>query len=435
MRSISDGVGKSGGVKAPWRLFQLAMAIFVYLPDAQAAEPVTISFSQATKVPIQKGWIWKVKAPTGSQIVVTAKPEFFKQSKAITLKYGTNQEGSGWHESLFAPGSTSLTLNAKGVAAAPLKFNVSTQWSVMACYSWKPPGSSQKTDSCSAVVYFEGVDPLKEGANKLISFFFHPPSGVSAKEPNAVAVKPSGQELKLRAPKDLLMRSTTKKFRLLWISGGTASLPASEKQPPGQVAFSFTGDQKLGVAKIDMEGNDWGEITVPLDFGPHKSKLNWTLKACTEVDWSGEICSITRQIELVQTPVIKMSDQFKDPKVDPNQPLPPLPPPPSGGGGGGGGKGNMMAPPPVLSAPAAGISAPTAPTPQGSPPAPAMAPASPEAGRTAPAAGVPGCTPIAGAPGQYACATREAHTGCERLRVAGAAGIRACTAGSEGGRR
>lgn len=395
-----------------------------------AAEPVSISFSQAT----QAGQVWKVKAPGGSQIVVKATPEFYKQSKSIALKYAVS--GSGWKESLFPPGPTALTLNAGGTAAAPLKFNISTQWGVQACYSWKPPGADQKTDTCTGMVYFEGVDPLKTGAEKLITFYFHPPSNVGAKQPGAVAVKPSGQELRLRVAKDVLMRSTTKKFRLLWIPGGTASLPESEQQPPGQVSFGGSAEWGINPAKVDMMGNDWGEIVVPLNFGQHKKQPHWTLKACTEIDWSGEICSITRQIDLVQDPVIKMSDQFKDPKVDPNQPLPPLSPPPSGGGGGGGGgKGNMMAPPPVLSAPAAGISAPTAPIPQGSPPAPAMAPASPEAGRMAPAAGVPGCTPIAGAPGQYACATREAHAGCERLRVAGAAGIRACTAGSEGGRR
>lgn len=397
--------------------------------SAAAAEPVTITFSQATQAPMQKGWIWKVKAPTGSQIVVTAKPEFFKQSKAITLKYGTNQEGSGWHESLIAPGPTSLTLNAQGVAAAPLKFNISTQWSVMACYSWKPPGSSQKTDSCSDMVYFEGVDPQKENANKEITFFFHPPSNASAKLAGAVAVKASGQELRLRAAKDVLMRSTNKKFRLYWDNG--SPLPENEKQPPGHVYFGT--DPKWGgtAAKVDMQGNDWGEIVVPLDFGPHKGKPNWTLKACTEIDWSGEICSNTRIIELVQPQVAKISDLPKDHKVDPSQPIPPLAPPPSGGGGGGGegGKGNLMAPPPMLGQPAAGIPAPTAPAPQGQPLTPAMAPAIP------PAAGVPGCSAVAGVPGQYACSTREAYAGCERLRAAGAAGIRTCTAGSEGRRR
>jgi hypothetical protein len=232
----------------------------------------------------------------------------------------------------------------------------------------------------------------------------------------------------LRVAKDVLIRSTNKKFRLYWDSGGI--LPENEKHPPGHVYFGPNPKWGGTAATVDMEGNDWGEIVVPLDFGPHKNKQNWTLKACTEIDWSGEICSITRQIELVQTPVIKMSDQSMDHKVDTGQPLPPLLPPPSGGGGGGGGNENMMAPPPVLGAPATNVPSPSAPVPQGSPPAPMMspptAPASANTGRTAPATGVPGCAPVPGAPGQYACATREAYAGCERLRASAASGVRIC---------
>lgn len=39
---------------------------------------------------------------------------------------------------------------------------------------------------------------------------------------------------------------------------------------------------------------------------------------------------------------------------------------------------------------------------------------------------VPGCEPLAGRPGEYACATREAYASCERLRAAGTAGMRQC---------
>ena len=451
---------------------------------AMGAQPVSISFTQATQQALQSGVVWKVRAPTGSQIVVKASSDFTKQSKNISLKYSVF--GTGWKESLVPPGPTALTLNASGMAAAPLKFAISTQWGVQACYSWKPPGSNQKTDACTDQLFFEGVDPLKTSAEKLITFFFHPPSDVSAKQSGALAVKPSGQELRLRIAKDILMRSTTKTFRLVWIPGGTSALPASEPQPPGQVGFSFTGTGKLGDAKIDMMGNDWGEIVVPLDFGPHKKNPFWTFKACTEIDWSGEICSITRQIELIQTPVIKMSDQPKDPKINPGQPWPPvLSPLPRGGGSGDGksgragksgslpaGRANTMEPPPVLGAPAASTAVPVPPAPRGQPPLPVMAPAvTPSAALPPPApmqgapAGpaqpmsapptlapppalapaqapapiapmaapqVPGCAPLAGQAGHYACATREAHAACERLRATGVAGIGQCH--SPGGR-
>lgn len=79
----------------------------------------------------------------------------------------------------------------------------------------------------------------------------------------------------------------------------------------------------------------------------------------------------------------------------------------------------VMAPPPVLAP-----GAPAAP--------PALAPPPVGSGPMAPAAGVPGCTSIAGSPGQYACATREAVAGCERMRIAGNSGVRACLA--SGGR-
>ena len=443
------GIGDGFRMARQWlRFVVLASAALAGLPVAMAAGPVSISFSEAT-LPAQ---IWEVKAPTGSQLVVKATPDFYKQSKSITLKYSLWSMG-GWQESIV-PWPTALTLNATGVASVPLKFTTSTHWGVQACYSWKPPGSKQKQDACTDVVYFEGVDPLKKNAEKLITLFFLPPSYVSAKTPGAVAIKPSGQELRLRAAKDILIRSTTKKFRLFWTPEGAGSLPESETQPPGRVVFGSTGDLKWEEAKVDIDwmGNAWGEIAVPVDFGAHKKKLGWTLKACTEIDWSGEICSGTAMIELVQPPVIKMSDQPKDFKVDTNQPLPPLSPPPSEGGGGGGksgqtgksgnlpaGNANIMAPPPVLGAPAAGPPVPAPPAPRGQPSLPAMAPAvapSPaDAARTAPVTGVPGCSPVPGLAGQYACATREAYAGCERLRASAASGVRTCQFGGGDQRR
>lgn len=446
------------GIREPRRFAQTASAIVFALlasatsASAQGAQPVTLSFTQATQKSIQSSTVWQVRAPTGSQIVIKASPDLAKQTKKIFLKYAVS--GTGWQESLFPPGPTELSLNAGGMAAASLKFAVSSQWGVQACYAWTPPGSNQKADACTDKVYFEGVDPLKTGAEKLITFYFQPPASASAKQPGAVVAQPSGQELRLRVAKDVLMRSTTKKFRLVWTPGGAASLPASEAQPPGQVGFSFSGTEKLGDIKIDMMMNDWGEIVVPLDFGPHKNKPSWSLKACTEVDWSGEICSSTRQIELVQTPVIKMSDQPKDPKIDPNQKLPPPPSPGGqGGGGGGGGQGgraggmpagggNVLAPPPLLGAPAAVPSQPNPALPpaavrQGSVPSPILAPARTpaEAGGMAPATDIPGCVPLTGSPGQYSCGTPEAQAACERQRASGASGIRACNAIAEGRRR
>ena len=103
----------------------------------------------------------------------------------------------------------------------------------------------------------------------------------------------------------------------------------------------------------------------------------------------------------------------------------------------------MMAPPPSMAPPPVLVPAvPSAATPpasgtggrQAAPPvvapAPGMTPPPGAAGMPAPAVVVPGCTPVAGAPGQYACTTREAYAGCERLRAAGSAGIRACNADS-----
>ena len=110
----------------------------------------------------------------------------------------------------------------------------------------------------------------------------------------------------------------------------------------------------------------------------------------------------------------------------------------------------VLAPPPVLVSPPAGLppppmqNAPAGPAqPMAAPPAlapppalvppPTLVPAQAPA-QIAPMVGpqVPGCSPLAGQAGQYACATREAYAGCERLRASGAAGIRQCQ--STGGR-
>jgi len=84
-----------------------------------------------------------------------------------------------------------------------------------------------------------------------------------------------------------------------------------------------------------------------------------------------------------------------------------------------------LGPPPAMVAPA-GLPA-AAPA---RAPSPDMAPPPADAGRAAPTATVPGCAPVAAATGQYACATREAYAGCERLRAAAAPGVRACLFGS-----
>ena len=94
--------------------------------------------------------------------------------------------------------------------------------------------------------------------------------------------------------------------------------------------------------------------------------------------------------------------------------------------------------PPPMMAPPAGL--PPLPTPaapatpaQAMQGAPVMAP--PPTLATPPAASqvqpmrmpqVPGCEPFAGRPGEYACATREAYAGCERLRASATADIRQC---------
>jgi hypothetical protein len=105
-------------------------------------------------------------------------------------------------------------------------------------------------------------------------------------------------------------------------------------------------------------------------------------------------------------------------------PVPPAtgtPPPPT------------MSTPPVLAPGAPGATPPPAsPSPgrQSAPPTmgapPVLAPLPADLSRTAPAANVPGCTAVPGAPGQYACVTREAYAACERLRATAAAGVRAC---------
>lgn len=91
-------------------------------------------------------------------------------------------------------------------------------------------------------------------------------------------------------------------------------------------------------------------------------------------------------------------------------------------------------PPPIMQgAPAVPAPAMTAP-PTMAPP-PLLGPAAPTNTITpiaAPPPQVPGCTPLAGQPGHFSCATREAHAGCERLRASGKVGIRACQGG--GGR-
>lgn len=106
-----------------------------------------------------------------------------------------------------------------------------------------------------------------------------------------------------------------------------------------------------------------------------------------------------------------------------------VPPPPFAPTGG-------LPPPPMPVQPAG--SAPAVPTTGAPSPAPAMGPppvlapgAPPDQGGTMVMPQVPGCAPVAGAPGRYACATREAYAGCQRLRATAASGVRLCQGGGD----
>lgn len=110
---------------------------------------------------------------------------------------------------------------------------------------------------------------------------------------------------------------------------------------------------------------------------------------------------------------------------EPPPPLAPtggLPPPPKPVGPAG-------SAPPV---PTTGAPSPAAPA---LGPPPVLAPVPPAQGGMMVMPQVPGCAPVTGQPGQYACTTREALAGCERLRASAVSGVRACQGGGDRLRR
>jgi len=406
------------------------LAVALAIDTAHAANPLSITFTSAAQKNAGGTVVWQVPAPAGSNMVIKASPGVLAQTKTVTMTW-KGFEGSDQVWAKPAPGPASVQLDASGQATAPIKFAADSykQWQITACVNWQPPNYGHKIDDC-IVSYMEGEDNLAKKSESLILI-------VSPEHPapthNWKKIPKQGNYLGVAVQEDLVAKSPDKLVRLKYES---SNLNSDNKTTWPASTGSMT-PKTMSLSGIASQGG-WVKKSESLIPDPQVGEwLN--IRACMTIEYSGEVCSASYAYQLTESKTVKMSDQPKDHKVDSSQPLPPVSPPPSGGGGGGGaGKGNLMAPPPMLGAPAAGIPAPAAPAPQ-PPAAPAMAPAvaplPDNAGRTPPAAGVPGCAPIAGATGQYACATREAFAGCERLRVAGAAGIRACTAGSEGRRR
>lgn len=399
------------------------------LANAHAADPLTVSFTSATKKTVKGSPLWEVPAPSGSNMVIQAASNVFAQTKSVTIKWKGFQDTSQvWPKP--PPGPTSAQLGTGGKTSVPIQFDKDSykQWQITACVNWQPPGYDHKIDDCINV-FMEGVDLVAKSAGNLIKIVSpaHPEPSY-----NWIKTPKKGNTIGVSVHGDVLSKSADKLVKLKYQSSnltseGTAWPMSIDKLTPK--AISLSGVTSKG---------GWTQKSEPL--APDPDMGEWlVVRACLTIEYSGEVCSNAYGYQLTDSQVIKMSDQPKNPQIDLSQPLPPLPPPSGGGGGGGSGKGNMMAPPPVMGAPAASPPFPTLTAPQGQPPSPAMAPAaSPppvEAGRMAPAASVPGCTPVPGAPGQYACATREAYAGCERLRASAASGVRLCLGGGDRLRR
>lgn len=407
------------------------LAVALAIDTAQAANPLSITFTSAAQKNAGGTVVWLVPAPAGANMVIKASPGVLAQTKTVTMTW-KGFEGSDQVWAKPPPGPASVQLDASGQATAPIKFAADSykQWQITACVNWQPPNYGHKIDDC-VVSYMEGENNLAKKSESLILI-------VSPEHPapthNWQKIPKQGNYLGVAVQEDLVAKSPDKLVRLKYESSNLNSDNKTTWPAP-------TGSMTPKTMSLSGVASQGGWVKKSESLIPDPQVGEWlTIRACMTIDYSGEVCSANYAYRLTGSATAKMSDQPKDHKVDSNQPLPPVSPPPSGGGGGGGGTGNknLMAPPRMLGAPATGVAAPAAPARQGPAPAPTLSPTAPapaDAGRMAPAAAVPGCSPIAAAPGQHACASRDAYAGCERQRAADAPGIRGCTLAGDGRRR
>ena len=394
------------------------------LAGAHAADPISISVAPATQKTFGNTVVWQAPAPSGSNLVIKAKPEVFAQTKTVTLKWkgyqGTDQV---WIKP--PPGPNSVPLGANGQASVPIKFSEDSykQWLVTACANWQPPGYDHKIDDC-IYVYLEGVDPIASNASNFIKIVSPAHPGLTH---NWVKIPMQGSSIGVSVQNDVLAKSNDKVVRIKYSSSSSTSQPGTSWPAPTEK----TTPKTISLSGAASQGG-WTQKSEPLTPDPNMGE--WmTVKACLTLDYSGEVCSASYAYQLTKPKLKPGMDQ--NPVIDPGK-QPPLPP--QGGGGGQAGQGGnlpagnarMMAPPPVLGAPAAnppGAAAPSPPIQPASPTmAPAVAPPAMQSGRTAPTARVPGCSASPGVSGQFACATAEAYAGCERMRSAGSTGVQAC---------
>ena len=394
----------------------LALAI---LSSAHAADPLTVSFTSATKKPIGGQTLWQVPAPSGASMVIKAAPNVLAQTKNVTLTW----KGFEATDQVFPtppPGPLSVLLSPGGQATVPIVFGKGShkQWRITACAQWQPPGYDHKIDDC-VYAWLEGVDQILSNAGKLIKIVSPAHPGLLH---NWVKIPNNGNSIGVSVHNDVLAKSADKVVRLIYSSKSSGGWPGQEEK---------TFPKTLSLAGA-TSADGWAQKSEQLALDPNTGE--WLhIKACLTLEYSGEVCSASYAYQLTKPKLKPGMDQ--NTVIDPGK-QPPLPPQAGGGGQAGqGGKfpaGNarMMAPPPVLGAPAAnppGAAAPSPPIQPASPTmAPAVAPPAMQSGRAAPTASVPGCSASPGMPGQFACATAEAYAGCERLRSAGSTGVRAC---------
>ena len=389
--------------------------------QALAAEPLSLSFSPATKKNAGGTVVWEVPLASGSNMAIKAASNVLAQTKAVTLMWkgfqGTDQV---WN--MPPPGPASAQLGAGGEASVPISFAKGSykQWQVTACVNWQPPGHDHKSDDC-VTAFVEGIDLVAMNAGKLIKIVSPSHAGLPH---NWEKLSRYGNSIGVSVQDEVLSKSPGKLVTLKYDSHDLASNKKAWPKPVDKIS-----PKSLSLSGATSQGG-WAQMSAPLVLPPETGE--WlTIRACLTVEVSGEICSDAYAYRLTEPPLKAVID--KNPVIDSNQPLPPVSPPPSGGGGGGGGgKANLMAPPPVLGAPAAGSPMPATSAPPGRPapalsaPAPQMAPVNPGLS-TLPQ--VPGCTAVPGRSGEYSCATPDAAAGCERLRASPTSGIRACHGG------
>ncbi len=401
----------------------LALAV---VSIAHAADPLTVSFTSATKKPIGGQTLWQVPAPSGASMVIKAAPNVLAQTKNVTLTW----KGFETTDQVFPtppPGPLSVLLSASGQATVPIVFGKGShkQWKLTACTKWQPPGNDHKIDDC-VYAWLEGVDQILSDAGKLIKIVSPAHPGLLH---NWVKIPNSGNSIGVSVRNDVLAKSADKVVRLIYSSESSGGWPGQEGK---------TFPKTLSLAGATSAGG-WVQKSEQLALDPNTGE--WLhIKACLTLEYSGEVCSNNYAYRLTYPAVKPGLDKAQ--VIDASK-IPPLPPQDSAAGSQTGqsgdlpvGKARTMAPPPMLGVPAVSQPGAAANLPQIQPAAPTMAPvATPPAmqsGRTAPSVSVPGCSANPGVPGQFACATAEAYAGCERLRGAGSAGVRACQ--NSGGR-